>query len=175
MKPEKEISYYYNIDSLMAAQKHLLISKGAVIHKSAVVAGDTATSTIQPDSSVWDKEFKIFENININKPTLRGLYTEKNDQDNKSNLKVRSYTTDNEDAEIKYLKIYYLDNLSNIKKVEAKYEEDNPIYQSARFLRLTFDDINKEAVLTKYQIIGNQKTILRDPVKIKINAKVTIK
>ncbi|UII28152.1 hypothetical protein LVD15_06935 [Fulvivirga maritima] len=175
MKPEKEISYYYNIDSLMTAQKNLLIARGAVIHKSAIVAGDTATSTIEPDSAVWDKEFKIFENININKPTLRGVYTQKDYQDSKSNLKIRSYSTNNEDVEIKYLKIYYLDDISNIKKVEAKYEEDNPVYHSARLLRFTFDDIKKEPVLTHYQIIGDQKTILRDPVKIKINSKVAIR
>ncbi|UII22463.1 hypothetical protein [Fulvivirga ligni] len=172
-KPEKDVSYYYNIDSLLSTQKALLLSKGAVIKKSAMLSGDTAQAEIHPDSALWDKEFKIFDNININKPTLQGMYDEKVYADSNSNLQVKSYTANNDDAQVKSLKIYYLNNLNNIRKVEAEYVEDNPIYHSQRNLEFVFDDIRKEPVLREYEIYGTQKMIFKDSVNMHIKSSIS--
>lgn len=175
VKPDKKVSYYYDTDSLLLAQKKVLLQRGAAIQKKAKVGAKNEKATIEPDSvTAWEREFQIFEKININKPGLKDVYQVKEYDDIKSNLKIRAYTSSEEDVEVPYLKIYYLNEPTNLRKIEAKYVEANPIYRSQRYLEFTFDDHTGSPLLHKYRVRGSQKMIFKDSVSFEVNGKVKL-
>ncbi|ELR69778.1 hypothetical protein C900_04625 [Fulvivirga imtechensis AK7] len=175
VKPDKKVSYYYDTDSLLQQQKNILQQRHASILKTATIQGNKEKSTIKPDGSVsWDQEFQIFEKININKPVLRGVYDVKEYDDIRSNLKVKEYHTSEKDAEVLFLKIYYLNKPANLRKIEAKYVENNPIYRSQRHLEFLFDDHTGAPLLHQYTVRGSQKMIFKDSVLFTVTGKIDL-
>ena len=171
--PDQNVSYYYNIDSLVNYQKKVLSDKKASLEKWAYVDNDTSSSTYTPDTTQWRDELSFFNKMNINKPVLQGVYQKKVSKDENSNLTVTSYIPDQpQDVEIKYLKLYYYKSLNDLKKVEAEFEEKNPIYSSIRQFTLNFDKNSDELLLTKFEVKGGQKMILKDSIQFKIEATV---
>lgn len=175
MKSEKKLSVYFDTDSLMHAQKDLLLEKKATIDKWATLEGNTSRGTVVPDSAkAWENEFQIFEKININKPGLKGVYTIREYDDDRSNLKIREYSTKKKNVDVPFLRLYYLDTPANLRKIEAQYRENNPVYKSKRHLEMIFDDFTGVALLHKYIITGTQKMVLKDSVKFEIKAEVKL-
>jgi len=169
---EKAI-YYFNIDSLVNHQKRILFEQKATIAKSAYVDGDTAQNTYIPDSAGWNNELSFFNKMDINKPVLQGVYKKKITNDQNSNLTITAFTPEREnEVEVKYLKLYYYNNLKNLKKVESLFQEKNPIYTSTRNFIMHFDDIEGKLKLTQFEVEGGQKMILKDSVQFKIRADI---
>lgn len=176
MKKDKTASYYYDTDSLMKQQKKLLWERGAYIEKKARINGDVETANVSPDSlQAWNNEFQIFDKMNINKPVLNGVYEITEYDDKTSNLTVREYTTEKDKVEVTRLKIYYLKDINNLRFLEARYSEDNPIYKSQRDLKITFDDFTGVPLLHKYEVTGTQKMLMKDTVQFVIQAEVKFK
>lgn len=174
-KPETDVSYYYDTDSLMVAQKEQLLERNARIIKKAQIDEKEEQGKIHPDSSdAWSREFMLFEKININKPVLKDVYEVREYDDSRSNLKVREYYSDDEGTEVPYLKIYYLGTPANLRKIEAKYVENNPIYHSQRYLTFHFDDFTGLPLLHRYVVRGSQKMIFRDSVSFSITGQLKL-
>jgi len=126
------------------------------------------------DSVAWKKEFEIFNVLNsINKPVNRARYRIELNSDKKSNLKVKSFLT-NDDLSVKYLRVYYQHSPAQIKKIEASYEESNVLYHSAKILSLQFEQIRDTPVLTSFSIRGGQKMFLDDTVQYNISGRLTL-
>jgi len=164
---------YFNLDSMLVAQKTHLLENNMQLDKWAFVDEDTAQNTYTPDSIGWKDELAFFNKMNINKPVLQGVYTESVENDANSNLKVKSFIpAPGADVEVQYLKLYYLNELSNLKKMEALYRENNPIYKSQREFTLFFEERSGAAVIDKFLVEGSQKMILKDSVKFKIEGQI---
>lgn len=175
MKPDKNVSLYFDTDSLMQEQKKLLYERKAQISKKASVKGQTSKGLVKPDSiQAWDQEFQFLEKININKPALRGAYEVKEYNDPSSNLKVREYSGTKEGLEVPFLKLYYLNTPDNLRVIEAEYVEDNPIYHSRRKLKFFFDDFTGTSLIHKYAITGSQKMILKDSVRFEVKGEIEL-
>ena len=166
------ISTYYNIDSLVSAQQQWLMTLEPLLNKTAHIDSDSSLSNFRPDSTQWANELDVFKKVDINKPTLDGLYTITVSDDTNSNLAVRTLSTDSREAEVKYLKLYYLDQLEKLKKIEALYIERNPIYASRREVTLVFDEVQNKRLLKRYKISGSQKMILQDTVKFEVDGQL---
>jgi hypothetical protein len=169
-------SGYYSVDSLISTQIKSLTSAKASINKSAFLDGKEEKTSLTPsDTVVWEKELQAFRFLSvINKPTNQGAYSvEDGLPDNRSNLKVKTFVSKKE-LPVEYLRIYYQGNLKNIRKLEAKYEESNLMYQGGRYLVMEFQDINNIPTLTYYGITGGQKMFLGDTVQYNINALVSL-
>lgn len=172
-KVEKSVSYYYDVDSLMVKQKQVLGEKKAAIVKWARVDSATAEATVTPDSlQAWNSNFQIFEKININKPALKGVYEVKEYDDSRSNLKIREYSSTKEGVEVPFLKLYYLQSVENLKMIEARYIEDNPIFKSQRNLKFVFDDFTGQPLLKTFSIKGSQKMLLKDRVEFEVKGEI---
>ncbi len=163
---------YYNVDSLISAQYALLAESGPSISKIATIDGDTSSTEFTPDTTQWVTELSIFRRLELNKPKWKGRYTVVDSDDPFSNLRVRAFSIDHREAEVKYVKLYFLNNISQLRKLEARWVEKNPIYQSQRDMTLRFDDIKDQIVLSEYEISGSQKMMLRD--EVNFNVKVLV-
>jgi len=172
---KKSVSYYYNLDSLLKSQKKLIIAKKAKLEKSAFVDQDSASNTYEPDTEEWSDELTFFNKMDINKPVLQGAYESSIVSDTKSNLTIRQYIPSKpKSVEVQYFKLYYLHDISNLKKIEALYKEDNPIYKSTRHFTLLFDEIGNELMLRSFKVSGGQKMLLKDTVQFEVLGKIKL-
>lgn len=172
----RDTKYYYALDSVLTEQVQYLTLSHATLSKKATIDGKEETiSFIPKDTTRWKYELDVFAALNdINKPANVGKYhTEQGLKDSNSNLFI--YTIEStETLPVVFLKVYYLDNLSNIRKIEGLYREESSLLQSSRHLSMEFESINNKIVLTSYSITGGQKMLLRDSVQFSVQGMVTL-
>jgi hypothetical protein len=104
----------------------------------------------------------------------KAVYKVEEYADSKSNLTVKSFAT-TEDLPVRFLKIYYQKSLSQLRKIEAQYNEANSLYSSRRFLTMEFENVYNKTILTSYSISGGQKMFLDDSVQYNIDANIVLK
>ena len=173
---EQNTAGLFNVDSLFKTQIDYLVGHEAVISKKAVLNGVEKITTINPkDSLAWNAELAIFFELDVvNKPIHKAIYKVEEYADNKSNLSVKSFST-TEDLPVRFLKIYYHNSLSQLRKIEAQYNEANSLYSSRRFLTMEFENVYNKTILTSYSIAGGQKMFLDDSVQYNIAANIVLK
>ncbi len=171
LKP-KEVDLYFDIKSLLVEQAELLEVDKVELQKFAVVNSDTSTSTFIPDSLGWADEFQIIMDADINKPALRGQYSVSEIDDENSNLKIQVYKANKNELPIQSLKIYYLDNIEKLKRIEILQMESNSIFESTKNIILNIDEIKSQNRITDYTITGFQKMLLQDQVDFNITCSV---
>lgn len=172
---EKQV-IYYPVDSLLNAQVNYLTDAKAKLTKDAEINGlQESTSFTPADATGWQHELDIFFALNtLNKPINLGSYTVTKDQpDSTSNLLIQSFST-TKDLPVKYVNIYYLDNPSDIKKIEALYSEKTSLLKESRLLTLEFKEVNNKNILNSYSIQGGQKMFLGDSVQFSIRGTISL-
>ncbi|MEM7107187.1 MAG: hypothetical protein AAF519_03090 [Bacteroidota bacterium] len=163
---------YFSLQDVLDSQYKLLAETRSSLYKVATAGNDSAQVLIHPDSVDWRKELGIFERLDINKPKLKGQFRIAMEEDEFSNLTIKSYTALNNEAEVKYLKLFYLEEESNFRKLAAEWQESNPIYTSKRSLTLFFEDLSGKIILSGYEISGIQKMLLQDEKAFSLQAKI---
>jgi hypothetical protein len=73
-----------------------------------------------------------------------------------------------------YLKVFYLDSPSKIKRIEALYREETSLLKGSRLVIMEFQEIEGQTVLVSYSIEGGQKMFLGDSVQFSVKGTVTI-
>lgn len=171
-----DTKFYYPLDSLLQDQVQFLTQSKAGLSKQAIIDGEAETKSFIPkDTSAWKFELDVFAQLNdINKPTNVGKYrTERDVKDVNSNLFIYTIKS-TEKLPVSFLKIYYLDNLSNIRKIEGLYCEESSLLTSSRHLSMEFQNINNKIVLTSYSMKGGQKMLLADSVQFSVHGTITL-
>lgn len=168
--------YYYSLDSVLNEQAQYLTQSRATLFKKASIDGKEETTSFVPkDTTRWKYELGVFAELSdINRPANVGKYrTEQGVKDVNSNLLI--YTMEStEQLPVVFLKVYYLDNLSNIRRIEGLYREESSLLKSSRQLSMEFQNINNKIVLTSYSIIGGQKMLLGDSIPFSVHGMVTL-
>jgi len=175
-KKEKQTTIY-NLDSLIQTQIHLLAGKQASSKKTVRLGEKVSVSELTPgDTLEWKKELDIFTELSVlNKPINRKEYVvEDGLPDTKSNLTIKSISTDKQELPVRYLRIYYLPEPYQLKKIEGYTHEENMLYQSARFFTLEFGELSNQPTLKSYTVHGGQKMFLRDSVIFSVEATLSI-
>jgi hypothetical protein len=174
-RPAPTQTAHFNIDSLITSQVidlsalHASLTKAGTIN---AVKQDTVLTAL--DTAAWRRELDIFSEIELfNKPAYRVSY-EVNDglRDASSNLTIRAFQT-TEDLPVRYVKLFYLDNLTKLRKIEALYQQDNALMKTQRKLVMEFSDVYNKNILTSYSVEGGQKMFAGDSVHFVINGTVT--
>lgn len=165
----------YSIPNLLDEQSSHLIKNASSLTKVSSLGDRNDTITVVPkDSDDWKKELEIFAVIDaINKPANKDFYKIESYPDNKSNLSVKSFTT-NQALPVQYLRIFYQATEDKIRRIESKYSQSNILYNSSRLLTMEFQRIDDASVLTSYEILGDQKMFLGDSIKYSIRGDVTL-
>ena len=173
---ETKTAGLYNVDSLFKTQIDYLVGHEALISKKAVLNGVEQITTINPkDSLAWNEELAIFFELDVvNKPIHKSIYKVEEYADSRSNLRVKSFST-TEDLPVRFLKVYYQNSLSQLRKIEAQYNEANSLYSSKRFLTMEFENVYNKTILTSYSITGGQKMFLDDSVQYNITGNIVLK
>ena len=164
---------YLDIDSLISTQVKDLKIANARIEKKASLGETQASSEFKPDSLGWATELDIFRQLDIiNKPSNKDAYlVVDGEKDVNSNLSVRLYRAKN-DLPVRLLRLYYYEDLQNLKKIEAVFGEKNTLYSTERSLTMSFEEVAGKNMLTNYSIDGMQKMMLSDTVRFTIECNV---
>lgn len=171
-----KINRYYPVDSLIHAQVEFLTKSKAMLTKKAEIDGLEEENSFTPkDSSAWAHELHIFSELNvINNPVNAGNYmVESGVKDSNSNLSILTFTG-KETLPVVYLKVFYLEAPSKIRRIEALYKEENSLLKGSRLLILEFQEIHNKIILTSYSIEGSQKMFLGDSVQFSVRGTVVI-
>ncbi|WMN07833.1 hypothetical protein QYS48_30035 [Marivirga arenosa] len=166
---EKPINEYYDVDALVDQQAKLLSDMQPKIEKSVEVDGQKEMDTLEFDSLGWKNELEVFKLADINKPTLFDAYEATEEQT--SNGKIWRYSTEKPSLGIEFLYVYF-DQDSTVKKLEARYHENNALYISERNFEINFNNTNGTPVLASYKIYGRQKMAMKDEVYFSIESEV---
>jgi len=175
-KKENKESLYYPMDSLINAQVEYLEQSKAVLSKSAEIDGVEESNSFTPkDSTAWANELDIFSELNVinSLGNARSYVIENGVKDANSNLSIRSFVGKGT-LPVVYLKVFYLETASRIRRIESLYKEENTLVKGSRLLILEFEEINKRVVLTSYSIEGSQKMFLGESVKFSIKGTITL-
>lgn len=161
--PGLPIGEYYNIDSLLTRQIDALAASKARLVKRVVYSGKEESDTITLTEESLGQELQLFNEMNINKPSLAGRYI-KSVQDS-ANLQITRYQADEpDDLRVNYLMVYR--RQGQVQRLEALFSDRNMLYNSTRKLVL---QLNANQLPQTYTIEGIQKMIFRDKVGYSIN------
>ena len=129
-EPLKSKNELMAIDSLLDAQVIMLTKQKTSLSKSATMDGKVSNSVLEIyDSAKWAQELDVFRQLAmVNRPVYVDKYdVVDNIEDANSNLRILSIST-TENLPISFLKVYYQDNKSKVRKIEGSYFESNSIF-----------------------------------------------
>lgn len=158
----REIHVYFDLDSLIDEQIYILTDRGAQVQKSVRMNGESESKTLVPDTALWEEEFSIVREFNINRPYYVGLFQ----QHKKEN--IISYQSSDEDVAVKKFDLFY--DAGELIRVESLLQEEKYIYSNERKLTLEFDN----GLLMFYEIDGEQKMILQDKEDYVISGSISV-
>jgi hypothetical protein len=167
----------FNFDSLVSEQVSFLAAHHAKLHKRASINSINDDTVFSADTTVWKNELDIFRQLQvINKPVNGDNYVVEDGLfDPQSNLTVKAFSAKPEaDLPVKYLRVFYQESLLKPRKIEALYDNKNPIYSSSRLLTLEFGHFKNKVVLTSYGIEGGQQMKMGDSVVFKIEGEIIL-
>jgi hypothetical protein len=163
-----------SLDSLITTNASYLINHKIWLTKHVKVGDKIDTIHFQPDSTALANDLDVFRQMGIfQKPAYRNSYqVEDGLKDENSNLSVRQFKAV-KPTPLPLIRFYYHEDFENLKKIEAEYIEQNPLYSSSRHLVLEFEDIEAKHVLHGYSISGFQKMSLSDSTRYFIGAHIS--
>jgi hypothetical protein len=159
-------SQVLNIDSLIYAQiKNIPV---ATIEKTIRVNDSTFYSRIiNPELK---NELVAFQELNlVNRSIYRDSYQLKVESDKQSNLTVKAWTAI-KDAPVKSLKLFYLNKMDRLKRIEAELSTNDLYAQSSKKLSLDFNIMGDTVRLETYSLSGMQRYFWSGPRYFSIDA-----
>ncbi len=175
---ERKQAVLFDVDSLIASQATALTSVKAILYKEAFVGTGKDDTTYSPSTEeAWKRELEMFKKLgDVNKAVSKSSYIIDDSLfDASSNLTVKAISAVSDDLPVKYIRIFYDDDVNSPRKIEALYDDTNKMYASGKTLRMEFQKIDDKNILTGYAIQGGQKMILGDSVTYVIQGKIVIR
>jgi hypothetical protein len=168
-------SEFYDMDSLINAQVYVLSHHHSKLNKRATVGDRTTSVSLAPDSAGWAYELEVFRQLQIaGRPTYRDRYRIEESSDPKSNLRIQSFVVEEkwlEDTPVPYVRIYYLDDPADVRRIVCAYKENNALYRSERTLTMRFEGGTAQP-LSHYNVEGFQKLLIGDSIRFSIEGEV---
>lgn len=172
-KKSEKVVFYYDLENQISNQIALLTNKKAEINKTVILDGKLSETSYRPDSAQWADELNLLLSIDINMPKYQGLYTQLVENDKNSNLKICTFSHQlNDNVRVPYIKIYYLENINEPKKIEGEFIEHSSVSDSYRKISVDFELIEDNNIMTGYEIDGYQKLLTIDSVTFQLSAKL---
>lgn len=156
---------YFDLLGFLARQSEQLSQQRPAVQKQVLLRdGRHETTRTQPTD--WPKELQIFQQADINKPALRGLYTV-DSVTLASGAVQRTYRRrPGTDHPVEQLRV--ISRGTTVEALAATVAQDNPLVYSAKNLQM----ILQRGQLVTYRVTGVQKLILFDSVHYAVQAKV---
>nr|WKN38312.1 hypothetical protein K4G66_06300 [Tunicatimonas sp. TK19036] len=162
---------YFDLPSLVQQQLDRLDSLQPSVEVVAKINNQEEKEKVKKDSTGWAETLKLFSDADINRPVLQGSYIVSDSTDQQHHWSVRTYRAKQpQEVEVPYLTVYYQDSLTNVRRIETKFHEENLLYSTSRQLEMQFEPTNSGPRLVGYRSEGRQKMILRDSVHYQLQA-----
>lgn len=163
--PSQRIAEYYNVDSLLEQHINMLADQKALLVKKVVYSGQAELDTIALTEESLEQELQLFNEMNINKPSLSDRYNVS--VLDKEGMQVTRYEADEpDDLRVNYLEVYRQGGA--VQRLEALFSDRNLLYNSTRKLVL---QLNDRQLPQNYTIEGIQKMIFKDKVEYSIEGR----
>ena len=164
-----------NIDSLLDYHIAKLSESQLVLTKISNINNQVNSTDIIDARINWKNELASFRAIAaINKPIHSSSYTTKINADTKSNLIINAWETKS-NLPLKELKVYYLQDYSKIKRLEATIKQQNFVFSSSQELSLDFSVLGINPITDKYKISGYQKFFWEEPQYFSLESQIHVK
>ncbi|KAA0991087.1 hypothetical protein [Dyadobacter aurulentus] len=163
---ERNEKAYYDLRGFVEDQIVYLKEKKPQVTKTAKLDGEA--QTIQSAEIDWDKEFGLFLQADINKPS----YAQSYDVVRKDSATFEYRLKQNADLPVRYLKIVVDTLLKSPVRVTAIIQSKNRIYESEKNIELTYSRKNNLPQISFYLVSGYQKLIFMEPKSFSITSKI---
>ncbi|WP_022825709.1 hypothetical protein [Hymenobacter norwichensis] len=161
---------YFDVKGLLDTQIAELNRQQPVVEKQ-VRLRDGKVETTRVVKTDWSKELQVFYQADINKPALRGAYSETVAGPSGELTNAKSYKLIAADtkAPVVSLVVGTLgDTPSTGQELAATIRQDNPLFYSEKRLRLR----TQGGALKEYEVQGVQKLIMFDTVYYTVRTRV---
>lgn len=160
-----------DVDGLIDRQLEQLYNRKPLLTKQAQVDASRSDSSWTPGAAVWKNELEIFRALGmLNKQIYAADYIKASLDDPQSNLQIHQYA--NPGSPLRWLRVYYLEKPDRIRQIEGEVEEDTPLFSAHRRLSLWFEEHNGQPLVSRYEIVGFQKSAMRDTVHFRVQGVV---
>ncbi len=164
---------FFDLKGVINEQITMLDQLKPSVKVTAHVREDKETQTLQKDSSEWAEALKLYADADLNKPVLRDQYNVRDSVLEGQNLRAKIYEAKNKnEVEVPYMKVIYEDTITNLREVESRFHEKNPLYSTSRSMSLYFDEIEGSPRLIRYVTRGKQKMLFKDSVVYATTAEI---
>ncbi|MEJ8804340.1 hypothetical protein [Pontibacter sp. H249] len=156
----------FNLTLYLQEQKARMQDKKPMVLKS-VTTEDNPTETIETDEIDWEDELSVFDDLDLNKPTLQEYYTRQEIVLENGDVGI-SYEK-NTDSEPVVQHLYLLLTPDRqLKQLQARLQDKNPLFFSRRNVQLNAEPATGN--ISGYRIEGVQKLILSDSLHYRVDA-----
>lgn len=157
-KPHFDIVQKITAITTDLSERNPQMSKLAILNEDS-----TLVEARSLDSTSWKNEFKIFRELNINKPAIAGLYdSTTNGNEVKYFLKEASDKYDIKELRLKR-------NQGKLKELHGQIERKNYLYTNATHMSIIF---NNSGQVESYSLMSLTKVISKSEEKSEVYAKV---
>lgn len=163
-KPARPLRYF-DVNGFLGQEATRLNQQRPAVEKQVKLRNGVLETTRVPQVD-WTKELQIFQQADINKPALRGIYTI-DSLTTPEGLTKRVYRRQlGQEYPVEQLAV--LTEGNQLRTLTATLAQDNPLVYSQKKLELQCQDGH----LTSYRVDGIQKLILFDSVRYSAAGKV---
>ncbi|MBX0291758.1 hypothetical protein K3G63_15005 [Hymenobacter sp. HSC-4F20] len=156
---------YFNLLGFLQTQATLLNQRRPAVEKQ-VLLRDGQRETTRVATTDWAKELQIFQQADINKPALRGLYLVDSATTPQGFIR-RSYRRQT-GTEHPVEQLTVVSEGPTVRELTATVAQDNPLVYSAKTLTLQCQN----GQVVRYGVRGVQKLVLFDSVRYAVQARV---
>jgi len=164
---------YFDLKGLLEQQVDMLDSLNPEVQIAALIGNERDEKVMQKDSTDWAETLKLYAEADLNKPVLRDQYLVSDSMLTETGNRLKIYQAKQpKEVDIPYMKVYYEDDLSQVRKVETLFRETNPLYSTQRQMELRFANQDGMLRLLSFSATGKQKMILRDSILYQTDATI---
>ena len=152
----------FNLEGLIDSQVVFLTNNKYQLNKKSDLGTSTESTQYIPDSAGWVRELSIIRAADISKPGLRSYYTL--ESFDSVGYDIDHYILlDPGNSNTIFQKIYHDRASGQILKIQALQVVSNPIYDSKRYIKITFKEGERDKpVIDSLLVSGFQAMIFSD-------------
>lgn len=162
----QEAADAFDVSGYLQQQLMWLQAERPMVLKSVTTKGQP-TETVETAEVNWEDELEVFQELDINRPSLRAYYTEER-VEGQGGLVSRKYTKEEgATAPVNYLHLITNES-KDLQELEAVLLDENMLFYSRRKVLLKVNPATGR--MDGYRVEGVQKMIFGDSLHYRIDA-----
>lgn len=162
--PVKTNSQYFDVPLFTQRVIQNMVARQVDVSKRFVLNTKLEEKTVhQTDSLFWTKELEHLLKTDLNAPQYAGaIQFEGALKDSNSNLLIDRFTPKDDRVNLKKLEVFYLEDNSQIRKINLALSSSNFLSSSNLELMAWFNQYGEQLVLDSVTTTGNDKIMFQE-------------